>query len=97
MSDTGLGLAGDQGFARCPQCNELIDSSVEVCRFCGSTLDRDEIQKSAAVQRSITEVKARDNNRRAMVAAIISVFGTVLLYVAWYGVKFLIEWQSQRR
>ena len=93
MPDTGLGLAGDRGFARCPRCNELIDSSAGDCRFCGSPLNRDEIQKSAALQKSITEAKARENNRKAMVAAIISVLGTVLLYVAWYGVKFLIRWQ----
>ena len=97
MSDTGLGLAGRRGFARCPKCNELIDASVDVCRFCGSSLDRAAIQKSAALQASITEAKAKANNRRALVAAAISLLGTILLYAAWYGLKLVIPIQGDNK
>ena len=93
MADKGLRLSESRGFARCPRCNQLIDSSVEVCRFCGATLNRDEIQKSAALQKRITEAKAKENNRKAMVAAIVSVFGTAILYLAWFGIRLLIRFR----
>jgi hypothetical protein len=91
--DYGLGLAGERGFARCPKCRQIIDASVEVCRFCGSRLDPEELKKAAAVQKAVTETAAKANNRRALIAGIIGLFGTVLAYAALYGFRFWRRWR----
>jgi FlaA1/EpsC-like NDP-sugar epimerase len=95
MTNSGLGLANERGFARCPQCQQLIDASVEVCRFCGSRLDPEELKKRAAVQKAFTETTAKANNRRALLAGIAGLIGTVLVYAAGYGFKFWRRWRRQ--
>ena len=96
MSGAGLGLSDERGFAPCPQCHQLIDSSSESCRFCGSSLDRTQLQQAAAVHRRMTEAKSRANNRRALIAGIIGLVATVLAYAAWVGLKFWIRFERDR-
>jgi predicted amidophosphoribosyltransferase len=94
MSGSGLGLSGERGFARCPKCQQLIDASVEVCRFCGYTLDREELRKAAALQREVTESIAKANNRRAFIASAIGLAGSVLGFAAWFLARY---WGRSRR
>src|SRR5262245_25256300 len=96
MSGPGLGLSSERGFAPCPHCNQLIDSSSESCRFCGSSLDKTQLQQAAAVHSRVTEAKARQNNRRALISGIIGLVGTILAYAAWYGLKFWIRFERDR-
>ena len=75
-------------FARCPKCNELIDAASTSCRYCGSPLTAQELERAAALQTKLTEAKSKANNRAAMVAAIKSLVVVVLIYSLWFLLRF---------
>jgi hypothetical protein len=48
--ENGLNFNGpteDLDVFECPKCKETIDTSAEVCRFCGAKVDHEKAQKSA--------------------------------------------------
>ena len=92
MSEKGLGLLSGPEFARCPRCNEVIDASIDVCRFCGSFLDKTEREQAAAAHHSKTEAVARSNNRRALIAGLVGLFGTAFFYALWFLVRYLLRY-----
>jgi predicted amidophosphoribosyltransferase len=86
-----LSLLKAKGFARCPRCREVIDASSRACRFCKAELDPTELQAAAATYRSQIENKSRVNDRRALIAAIASLIGTVVMGALWLFRRMLRE------
>jgi len=59
-------------------------------------MDRDERKKAAAEHRAATESAAKTNNRRALIAGIVGLFGTSLLYAAWFLLRFFLRERRYR-
>jgi hypothetical protein len=87
MAGFEMGLRAKGELARCPGCNELIDSSVAACRFCGVKVDPADLRNAAMLQRSITEQRARANNRRALIGGIVGLIATAALWGLWFAAK----------
>jgi len=88
-TNSGSATRTAPGFARCPKCQELIDSASESCRFCSAHFTPGELEQSAALQEKLTQAKARANNRSAMISAILGLIGAILLYGLWFLIRFM--------
>ena len=97
MPKDGLGMSRKRQFTRCPKCQELIDATVEVCRFCGSALSAEEREQGAAVHRIVTDTISKRNDRRAFVAAALGLAGSVFVYAIWFLRKYWRRSQPSRR
>jgi len=91
QDDLTIGQA--RRFARCPKCNELIDSASTTCRYCGSQLTAEELERAAALQTRLTEAKSKANNCASMVSAIKALVVMVLIYTLWFVARVLIRYK----
>lgn len=71
-------------FARCPKCQELIDSASVSCRFCGIPVSAEELEHSAVLQEKLIRTKARANDNSSMAAAIKALVVGVLIFALWF-------------
>jgi len=77
-----------RGFARCPRCQELIDSASETCRFCGVSISAEEMERSAALQQKLVEAKSKANDRSSLTAAIKALVIGVVVFTLWFLARY---------
>jgi hypothetical protein len=67
----------------CPKCRETIDSTAEVCRFCGEKVDQETALKAAAILSKVNEACSDATYMRSTALAIPVFF--VLRFVPFFS------------
>ncbi len=98
MAD-GLILEGpseDLNIFECPNCKQTIDSSADVCRFCGAKVDHEAAQKAAHLLARIDQACSDASVlRNAAVVAFLLVLGIVYSLLRAARLVLLIGFENE--